>query len=134
MESKFYFKISKELHLVEDENGNSGEAYICANIKHNKPIEDKEQYNVIANSARTIVINQLKCDRSFVTPITEEEYIKNTEPEEIICASCGEVITDKIVHCCEVCGEPLCYSCSFHDDDVCTACQESLTDENSNED
>lgn len=83
MNIRLCYKISAEVGLAEDENGNPTEAYVCTKVKNIKDYNiPSEQYKSSQKGMAIIVAKQLGCDVSLVTPISLNEYLDATEDEE----------------------------------------------------
>lgn len=83
MNIRLCFKISAEVGLAEDENGNPAEAYVCAKFQGVKSYNiPSDQYKEIQDGMRKVLANQLECDETYLTPITLNEYLDNTEDED----------------------------------------------------
>lgn len=83
MNIRLCYKVSADIGLSEDENGNSCETYVCASLKnvktYNMPTED---YKNAQEGMRKVVANNLECDIKFITAITLNEYLDNTKDDE----------------------------------------------------
>lgn len=83
MKIRLCFKIAAEAGFAEDENGEPGEAFVCAALKDVKSYTMvSEYYEKAVESMRKIVAEQIQCDIELITPITLNEYLDNTEEEE----------------------------------------------------
>ena len=83
MKIRLCFKLDKEAGFAEDENGEPGEAFVCASLKDVKSYTMvSEHYEEAVESMRKIVASQIGCDIELITPITLNEYLDNTEDDE----------------------------------------------------
>lgn len=82
MNLRFCYRISKEVGMAEDEKGNASEAFVCTKAKNVKEYQvPKKKYKTLVETFQKLVANQLECDIKYVTPITLNEYLDNTEED-----------------------------------------------------
>ena len=84
MEEKidFFYMVSKEAGLAEDEDGNPSECYMKLGFTLKNPIsiEDIEvEREKMKDGALKYAARSLNIDISLLTIVTEEEYQKETE-------------------------------------------------------
>lgn len=83
MNLRICFRIAKEVEMVTDEEGNFHEAFVSVKAKNIKSYEAGEKNReILTESFKKLVANQLECDEKYLTPISLDEYLDNTEDEE----------------------------------------------------
>lgn len=90
MKSKieFFYKISKEAGISQDEEGNSSECYIKLGFTLKDPVSE-EKIEIGRERAKGDALqsaaNVLKIDSDLLTMVTEVEYLSETEED---CRDC----------------------------------------------
>ena len=82
MKIRLCYRVEKEAGWGEDENGNPSEVYSCvkADCKiYNVP---KNEYKKLVKAGKRITAKIFNIDEKFITPITLNEYLDNTEEDE----------------------------------------------------
>lgn len=80
MNLRICFKIAKEVEMATDEEGNFQEAFVSVKAKNIKSYEaGEENREILTESFKKLVASQLECDEKYLTPITLDEYLDNTE-------------------------------------------------------
>ena len=83
MKIRLCFKIDEKAGFAEDENGNPGEAYVCTLLKNAKTYNiPSDEYKAAHEGMKKVIAEQMGCDIGFITPITLNEYLDETEDEE----------------------------------------------------
>lgn len=81
----FYFRISAEAGWAEDDNGNATECYAKFGIDLKDAIPEKRMEQMRAEkmeNAKQLVSETFHICQKYLEPVSELEYIKNTEEEE----------------------------------------------------
>ena len=79
---EFFYRVSKEVGLAEEEDGNPSECYMKLGFTLKKPIsiEDIEaEREKMKDGALKYAARSLNINTSLLTIVTEEEYQKETE-------------------------------------------------------
>lgn len=81
IELKFYFRLSAELKIAIDKDGNYGEVYSCCTLTvENAPTD--EQMNKLQEAYRKAIAAQTNADIKHIVPISREEYMENIDDED----------------------------------------------------
>lgn len=83
----FYFRISAKAGWAEDDNGNAIECYakFGLDLKEEIPEEKMEQLRAgNMENAKQLVSETFHIQEGYLEPVSEIEYRKNTEEEEMM--------------------------------------------------
>lgn len=81
MKLVFCYKLSKEIGLGYDEEGNPCETYSAVKLDV-KNLPTEEDYKKAHKSFAKVLANQLSTEEKYIIPISKEEYLENTEDGE----------------------------------------------------
>jgi len=81
MKIKMFYRLEKEVGVgIDFETLEPVGAYTCVSVSV-KNVPTSEQYKELGESMKALVANQLDCDPKYIIPVTEEEYVENTDEE-----------------------------------------------------
>lgn len=81
MKIRLCYRLEKELEVAEDENGNPTECYICCKVEVEKEPVPRKEYQALVNEFKQVVAKEYNADEKYVTPITLNDYLNNTEED-----------------------------------------------------
>lgn len=81
MKARLCYRLEKEVGLGEDEFGNPTETYSCIKVGVNTYELDNKAYKEMQEAFRKITASQMGVDEKYITPITLNEYLDNTEED-----------------------------------------------------
>ena len=80
----FFYRISKEARLAEDDEGNPSDCYLKLDFTLKKPISEEElegERERTKNDALKAAAEFLNIDVSCLSIVSEEEYLMETEED-----------------------------------------------------
>ena len=81
MKIRLCYRLEKEIGMVEDEQGNPLECYVCCQVDVKKDPVPRKQYKELVDAFRKLIAKQNAIDENYITPITLNEYLNHTEKE-----------------------------------------------------
>lgn len=81
MKVRLCYRVEKEAGWGEDENGDPTEVYSCIKVDCKTYTIPKEQYKSLVEAGKKITSKSFNIDEKWITPITLNEYLDNTEED-----------------------------------------------------